>query len=127
MTKLRTLNTAVRMAPSLAPKTAAPEAQRLRGRPAVVRRREYLRLHPLCTACRRADRIEAATVPDHVVPLWAGGPDDLDSNGQALCEACHAAKTGCEAAMRAAGAWLATPCRCGLHLAELVSPADPGA
>lgn len=88
---------------------------RLRGRAAVERRERYLRMHPLCARCESVGLVTAATVPDHKVPLWAGGKDDLETNGQALCKDCHDAKTACEARMRAAGGWLATPCTCGQH------------
>jgi hypothetical protein len=59
--------------------------------------------------------VAAATVPDHRIPLWAGGPDDLEKNGDALCTEHHDAKTACEARMRAAGGWMSTPCICGQH------------
>jgi 5-methylcytosine-specific restriction protein A len=88
---------------------------RLRGRAAVDRRERYLRMHPLCTKCESLGRVEAATVPDHIIPLWAGGRDDLETNGQPLCPEHHDAKTACEARMRAAGGWLSTACICGQH------------
>lgn len=91
-------------------------APRLRGRAAVERRSRYLRLHPLCVACSQEGLTTAATTPDHKIPLWAGGPDDLEENGQALCPAHHDAKTKCEARMRAAGGWMSTPCTCGQHI-----------
>lgn len=111
------LKTQVRMAPGATTRMVGTlSEQRLRGRAAVTRRDTYLRAHPLCTLCQADHLVEPATVPDHIVPLWAGGADDLDTNGQPLCEAHHSAKTACEAAMRAVGAWLATPCTCGQHL-----------
>lgn len=88
---------------------------RLRGRAAVDRRARYLSDHPLCVECTKAGMTTAATTPDHKVPLWAGGPDDLEENGQALCPAHHDAKTACEARMRGAGGWMSTPCTCGQH------------
>ena len=90
-------------------------APRLRGRAAVDRRARYLRMHPLCVECTREGLTTASTTPDHKVPLWAGGPDDLEENGQALCPDHHDAKTKCEARMRAAGGWMSTPCTCGQH------------
>ena len=30
---------------------------------------------------------------DHVVPLWKGGSNDLETNSQALCVTCHTTKT----------------------------------
>ena len=99
---------------------ATLSTQRLRGRAAVERRERYLRLHPLCRACEKKGMVTAATVPDHEVPLWAGGADNLETNGQPLCGEDHDAKTKCEARMRAAGGWLSTPCNCGQH--EALSP-----
>jgi hypothetical protein len=91
-------------------------APRLRGRAAVDRRARYLRLHPLCVECTSGGQTTAATTPDHKVPLWAGGPDDLEENGNALCTPHHDVKTACEARMRAAGGWMSTPCSCGQHI-----------
>jgi len=91
------------------------ESQRLRGSAAVKRRADFLCRHPLCVECEREDRTTLATVPDHKLPLWAGGADDLETNGNALCQTHHDAKTDCEAAMRAAGGWMARPCTCGQH------------
>jgi len=88
---------------------------RLRGRAAVSRRARFLEQHPLCVECEKEDRVTASTVPDHGIPLWAGGPDDLEANGRSLCAAHHDAKSKCEARMRAAGGWLSTACICGQH------------
>lgn len=55
-------------------------------------RARYLRAHPLCVACRRKGSVVAATDVDHIRPRSDGGSDD-DSNLQALCHACHSAKT----------------------------------
>jgi 5-methylcytosine-specific restriction protein A len=95
---------------------ARVQVDRLRGKAAVERRRDWLYDHPLCTECTKAGAVTAATVPDHIVPLWAGGPDDLNANGRSLCAEHHDAKTRCEARMRAAGGWLSTACTCGQHL-----------
>ena len=103
---------------TLSPLRASPlsaGSDRLRGRAAVDRRAGYLRLHPLCAECEREGRVAAATVPDHAIPLWAGGQDDLTKNGNPLCTPHHDAKSGCEARMRAAGGWLSTACSCGQH------------
>lgn len=105
----------VRTVPGRLQLAATLSAQRLRGRAAVERRAGYLRLHPLCVRCQELKRLAAATVPDHRVPLWAGGQDDLETNGDALCAEHHGAKTACEARMRAAGGWMATACTCGQH------------
>lgn len=116
--KLQTLKASVRMAPNRSPRPLLmnPAATpRLRGRAAVDRRERFLRLRPLCVECEKRGKVSASMVPDHKKPLWAGGEDNLDRNGNALCHECHDAKTACEAAMRAAGAWMATPCTCGQH------------
>ena len=38
---------------------------------------------------------------DHVVPLWAGGEDDYETNAQSICPTCHATKTQRESMQRA--------------------------
>lgn len=76
--------------------------ERLRGSAAVKRRSQWLEQHPLCKACQDEGRVTAATVVDHVVPLWKGGADDYETNGQSLCHQHHDAKTAQEAAERAA-------------------------
>nr|WP_236598804.1 HNH endonuclease [Ramlibacter monticola] len=88
---------------------------RLRGSAAVKRRARFLADRPLCEECTKDGRVSASTVPDHRVPLWAGGADDLEANGNSLCASHHDAKSKCEARMRAAGGWLSTPCICGQH------------
>lgn len=113
--KLQSLRPRVATIPGRLQMAATLSTQRLRGRAAVDRRDRYLRLHPLCVQCSKQGRTSAASTPDHVVPLWAGGADDLDANGQPLCTEHHDEKTACEARMRAAGGWLSTPCTCGQH------------
>jgi 5-methylcytosine-specific restriction endonuclease McrA len=113
--KLQTLKPRLGTVPGRLQMAATLSTQRLRGRAAVERRERFLRSHPLCKVCTKDGLITAATVPDHTVPLWAGGADDLEANGQALCNEHHNAKTACEARMRAAGGWLSTPCTCGQH------------
>jgi 5-methylcytosine-specific restriction protein A len=115
--KLQTLKPRIATVPGRLQMAATLSTQRLRGRAAVTRRADYLRLHPLCVRCTDQGRVTAATVPDHRMPLWAGGPDDLEKNGDALCDEHHGPKTACEARMRAAGGWLSTPCTCGQHAA----------
>lgn len=51
----------------------------------------------LCQVCKAAGRLRPATAVDHIVPKEEGGTDD-DDNLQAICAACHTAKTGREAA-----------------------------
>ena len=115
--KLTTLRPKLSQVPSRVPTlTQRPGAtERLRGRAAVERRAQFLYRHPLCIECQKVDRVSAATVPDHILPLWAGGADDLEANGQALCHEHHDAKSACEARMRAAGGWISLPCVCGMH------------
>jgi 5-methylcytosine-specific restriction protein A len=115
MGRLQMLKPRVATVPGRLQMAATLSTQRLRGRAAVNRRAEYLRLHPTCDACTREGILTEATVPDHRVPLWAGGADNLATNGQPLCTPHHDTKTACEARMRARGAWLSTPCTCGQH------------
>jgi 5-methylcytosine-specific restriction protein A len=82
--------------------------ERLRGSAAVKRRARWLELHPLCVECQKDGRVTAATVPDHVVPLWKGGPD-TEANLQSLCKEHHDEKSAQEAAERAAGGWSGRP------------------
>ena len=113
--KLQTLKSHI---PRLSGGPLAPrmlESQRLRGRAAVKRRLTFLERHPLCVECDKQGRTSAATVPDHKQPIWAGGADDLETNGNALCAAHHDAKSKCEARMRATAGWMSTPCQCGQH------------
>jgi len=53
-------------------------------------RKAFLRAHPFCARCGAR-----ATDVDHIVPRSAGGTDDW-YNLQALCHACHSAKTGAQ-------------------------------
>ena len=112
--KLTTLKPRINTIPGRLQQAATLSTQRLRGRAAVDRRARYLRLHPLCVRCDQQGAVAAADVVDHRVPLWAGGADDFDTNGQGLCTHDHDAKSACEARMRAAGGWLST-CACGQH------------
>jgi 5-methylcytosine-specific restriction protein A len=80
------------------------ETERMRGRAAVDRRKRWLQLHPLCVECEKEGKVRAADVVDHITPLWKGGRDDYEANGQSLCTAHHDEKTKAEAAERARGA-----------------------
>ena len=86
---------------------AAVKAELERQRPSAARRgygprwrrarRRYLARHPLCVACAAAERLEPATVVDHVVPHR--GDQELfwdEANWAALCKPCHDAKTARE-------------------------------
>lgn len=68
----------------------------------MTRRAKWLDAHPLCVECERAGRVTAGSAVDHIIPLWKGGADDYEANGQTLCEACHDTKTAQEAKERAA-------------------------
>lgn len=62
-----------------------------RKREAVLKRDKYL-----CQPCERKGALTVATQVDHIVPQFEGGTDD-DQNLQAICDACHEAKTQAEA------------------------------
>lgn len=60
-------------------------------------RKAYLAEHPLCETCRRAGRITAATVVDHITPHRGDYKMFWDrKNWQPLCDAapwrCHSSK-----------------------------------
>lgn len=60
--------------------------ERLRGRRGVEQRlRRLRRTKGLCEDCLAEDRVEAATVVDHIVPLIKGGTDE-DENTRNLCD-----------------------------------------
>lgn len=100
--RLTTLKPRLGTIPTTRLRIEAVQVERLRGRAAVKRRRDFLDRNPLCVECEKEGRVSAATVPDHVVPLWQGGQDTED-NLQALCAAHHDRKTAAEAAERARG------------------------
>lgn len=52
--------------------------------------------------CTNEGRVGSATVPDHIVPLWKGGPDEV-GNLQPLCQSHHNVKTAAEAEKRVRG------------------------
>lgn len=55
---------------------------------------------PFCRLCAAKDRVSAATLVDHIIPLADGGERLDDSNLQPLCVECHAIKTGADLANR---------------------------
>ncbi|MEZ5880062.1 MAG: HNH endonuclease signature motif containing protein [Nitratireductor sp.] len=67
-------------------------AKRLRGRKAVEQRKRRLMAEPLCRHCQAKGKVRAATVPDHIIPLFKGGTD-TEGNIQCLCDECHRIKT----------------------------------
>lgn len=94
--RLATLNTQRIMAQPV-------EVERLRGRAAVDRRARWLTAHPLCVECEAEGRVTAGQVVDHITPLWNGGVDSYEENGQTLCHAHHDVKSKSEAAERSRG------------------------
>lgn len=67
--------------------------KRKRGRAAVSDRARIMRRDcGVCQICKREGRLTPALEVDHIVALCNGG-DDSDENKQALCLACHEAKT----------------------------------
>jgi 5-methylcytosine-specific restriction protein A len=52
-----------------------------------------LQLEPLCRSCRRAGKLVAAMVVDHIVAIADGGGELDPENLQSLCKPCHNAKT----------------------------------
>ena len=68
---------------------------RIRGRLLQRKRQELFARSPLCVLCTAEDRISAATIRDHIVPLAEGG-EDTDANTQGLCQRCSDAKTASE-------------------------------
>lgn len=59
-------------------------------------RAKLFKREPLCVQCKAEGRACIATQRDHRIPLAEGGLDD-ESNEQALCDACHDAKSALEA------------------------------
>ena len=69
---------------------------RVRGRELQRRRASLFTRSPLCVLCLAKQRLSAATIRDHVVPLAEGGTDE-ETNVQAICVDCHTEKTQREA------------------------------
>lgn len=59
-------------------------------------RAAVLREQPLCAACAKSERVVAARVVDHVLPIKRGGARFDVSNLQALCVPCHNRKSARE-------------------------------
>jgi 5-methylcytosine-specific restriction protein A len=70
--------------------------QRMRGRKLQRERARLFDQQTLCVLCLAQGRYTVATIRDHIVPLFKGGPDE-PSNTQPLCQACSDAKTQAEA------------------------------
>lgn len=83
--------------------TYQPDATpRQRGSTWMKRRAAWLAKHPLCAHCEQRGDTTAGQIVDHIIPLWAEGPDD-ESNFQTLCRMDSDAKTAREAGQRARG------------------------
>lgn len=67
-----------------------------------TRKRILARDAGLCQPCLKVGRVTVAKQVDHITPKGEGGTD-ADSNLQAICPACHQAKTA-EEARRGRGA-----------------------
>lgn len=82
-----------------------PEAaKRITGRRLQKLRADLFERDPLCADCRRNGLVVLATQRDHIVPLEEGG-QDIESNVQGLCVACHDAKSKAERARGVRRAW----------------------
>lgn len=57
----------------------------------------YRKAYPLCAECERQGRTTPAQMVDHIKPLADGGAAFDWNNLQALCNQCHAIKSGKEA------------------------------
>jgi len=66
----------------------------------------YLMQNPYCVLCMEDDRIEPATVVDHIVRVNDGGDRMAWHNLQSLCSTCHNSKSGREAHQAKAGGGL---------------------
>ena len=66
--------------------------ERIRGRKLQKIRMRHFTRHPLCVHCAAKGISRLAEELDHIKSLQAGG-QDVESNRQGLCKACHEAKT----------------------------------
>lgn len=55
---------------------------------------------PLCRICMNDDRVTAAEMVDHIVPVRLGGGFWDESNYQSLCNSCHAVKSAKERGLK---------------------------
>lgn len=79
-------------------------AKRITGRRLQQLRADLFARDPLCTECRRNGSVVLATQRDHIVPLEEGG-QDIETNVQGLCLACHDAKSKAERVRGVRRAW----------------------
>ena len=84
-------------------KVDAPK--RMTGRKLQAARAELFSRQPLCVHCLARGVTTPATARDHIVPLGEGG-EDVPSNTQGLCDACHDVKSKAERARAQARARL---------------------
>lgn len=68
------------------------EKRVLKGRTLQTERKRLFRKNPLCSACLKVGVDRVGVIRDHIIPLAFGG-EDIESNTQNLCVACHTAKT----------------------------------
>jgi 5-methylcytosine-specific restriction enzyme A len=76
--------------PTWSKKVDAPK--RITGRKLQKLRAELFSRDPLCVECRRKGLVTRATQRDHIKSLADGG-EDVESNVQGLCDACHDVKS----------------------------------
>ena len=69
--------------------------KRITGRTLQRLRAKLFEEHPLCAECTRQGRVAEAKQRDHIIPLTEGG-EDVESNVQGLCCACHDMKSEAE-------------------------------
>jgi len=65
-----------------------PETNKRYGRAWKRIRDRYIKAHPLCEECKKADRLTPAEEVHHILPLSHGGTNDV-SNLMSLCKSCH--------------------------------------
>lgn len=71
--------------------TPSANSRALTGAQRAKFKRQVLRREPNCRQCG-----QPATEADHIIPIAEGGATTDISNGQALCEPCHEAKTAAD-------------------------------
>ena len=79
-------------------------AKRITGRKLQQLRKELFDREPLCRPCYQAGRVTVATMRDHIVALEEGG-EDVESNVQPICAACHEVMCEAERARGVRRAW----------------------
>ena len=106
--RLQTLKPRVQPLQSRQASAIASGDVRIRGNSLqAIRRRIFERDCGLCVCprCKVQDAVRAASIVDHVTPLWAGGQES-DDNRQSISVECHDLKSAHEAKCRARGAFV---------------------